>query len=164
MTVFEGRGVETELITLKDECIETCDGCMSCAQSGLCHLNDGMQGIYGKILAADAILLGSPTYMHAPTSLSMAFVHRMSPLFGKIKGKLFGTVVVGQIPGRKGEESRGRVAEYFEVIAELFGMEYVGSLSVVARAPRDASRAPSIQEDCEELADRILNSRAEVRT
>jgi multimeric flavodoxin WrbA len=158
MTVFERRGVDTELITLKDEDIKICDGCMACAQSGICHLNDDMQMIYGKILAADAVVFGSPTYMHAPTALSLAFIHRMGPLFGKIKGKGFGSVVVGQIPGREGEESRGKVEEYFGVIAALFGMENAGSLSVVAAGPKDASRAPGMRDECEKLASRILGS------
>jgi len=161
MTVFERRGVDTELITLKDEDIEICDGCMSCAQSGICHLNDDMQVIYGKILAADAVVFGSPTYMHAPTALSLAFIHRMGPLFGKIEGKRFGSVVVGQMPGPEGEESRGKVEEYFGVIAAIFGMKNAGSLSVVARDPNDASKAEGMGDECRKLASRILNPNTE---
>jgi multimeric flavodoxin WrbA len=156
MRTVEERGGKTELVTLKDKNIKICDGCLSCTKTGICHVRDEMQEIYEKILYADAIVLGSPAYMHAPTSLAMTFIHRMAPLCDKIKGKRFASVVVGQISGQEGIESRGKVEEYFEVIAGLFELDNVGSLSVVARDPKDASKISGIGEKCEVLAKEIL--------
>jgi multimeric flavodoxin WrbA len=115
-----------------------------------------MQRIYDKMLSADGIVLGSPDYMDAPTASAMNFIHRMYPLYGKIKGKRFASIVVGQVTGADGIASRGKVEDYFKSIAGLFELDYKGSLSVAARDPNDASKITEIEKQCEDLAERIL--------
>ena len=152
----EKRGVEAELITLKDRNIKACDGCLACEKTNACHIKDDMQGIYNKMLSADAVVLGSPDYMDAPTGSAMNFIHRMYPLYGKIKGKRFASIVVGQVGGQDGVVSRGKVEDYFKAIAGLFELNHVGSLSVTARNPNDASKIKDIEKQCEDLATKIL--------
>jgi multimeric flavodoxin WrbA len=154
--IIRKRGVETELVTLKDRNIKLCDGCLACEKTNACHIKDDMQGIYDKMLSTDAIVLGSPDYMDAPTASAMNFIHRMYPLYGKIKGKGFASIVVGQVGGADGAASRGKVEDYFKSIAGLFGLDYLGSISVAARDPNDASKIPNIEKQCEDLATRIL--------
>ena len=156
MEMTKRRGAEAELITLKDRNIKVCDGCLACEKTNACHIKDDMQEIYNKMLSADAIVLGSPTYMDAPTASAMNFIHRMYPLYGKIKGKKFASVVVGQVTGTDGIASRGKVEDYLKAIAGLFELNNVGSLSVAARNPNDASKITDIEEQCEDLAARIL--------
>jgi multimeric flavodoxin WrbA len=153
------RGAETELITLKDRNIKTCDGCLTCEKTNACHIKDDMQGIYNKMLSADAIVLGSPDYMDAPTASTMNFIHRITyPLYGKIKGKKFASVVVGQVTGTDGIASRGKVVDYLKAIADLFELNNVGSLSIAARNPNDASKITNIEEQCQDLATRLLKT------
>ena len=156
MAVAEKRGAKTELITLRDRNIKVCDGCLVCEKTNACHIKDDMQGIYDKMLSADAVVLGSPDYMDAPTGSAMNFIHRMYPLYGKINGKRFASVVVGQVTGADGVASRGKVEDYFKSIAGLFGLDYRGSISVAARDPNDASKIADIGKQCEDLATRIL--------
>jgi multimeric flavodoxin WrbA len=156
METTKKRSAETELIRLRDRNVQMCDGCLACEKTNACHIKDDMQEIYGKMLSADAIVLGSPTYMDAPTASAMNFIHRMYPLYGKIKGKRFASVVVGQATGADGIASRGKVEDYFKSIAGLFGLDHKGSLSVAARDPKDASRITDIERQCEDLASRIL--------
>jgi len=156
MRATEKHGGKTELITLKDKNIKICDGCLLCEKTSECQIKDEMQEIYKKILSADAIVLGSPTYMDAPTSSAMNFIHRMYPLYGKIKGKRFASVVVGQVGGQDGIASRGKVEDYFKAIAGIFELDQVGSLSVTARDPNDVSKITNIEEQCENLAIKIL--------
>jgi multimeric flavodoxin WrbA len=153
----EKRGAETELITLRNKNIRVCDGCFGCEKTGVCHIKDDMQGLYDKILSTDAVLLGSPTYFDAPTSLAMGFIHRIAyPLYGKIKGKRFASVVVGQTPGAEGVASRGKVEDYFKLVASTFELDHAGSLSVTARDPNDAPKIPDVEKQCENLAAKIL--------
>jgi multimeric flavodoxin WrbA len=152
----EKRGAEAELITLKDRNIKVCDGCLACEKTNACHIKDDMQGIYNKMLSADAVVLGSPDYMDTPTGSAMNFIHRMYPLYGKIKRKRFASVVVGQVTGADGISSRGKVEDYFKSIAGLFELDYRGSLSVAARDPNDASKITDIEKQCEDLATKIL--------
>lgn len=156
MRATEKRGGKTELFTLRDRNIKMCDGCLVCEKTNACHIKDDMQGIYDKMLSADAVVLGSPDYMDAPTASAMNFIHRMYPLYGKINGKRFASVVVGQVTGADGVASRGKVEDYFKSIAGLFGLDYRGSTSVAARDPNDASKIIDIEKRCEDLATRIL--------
>jgi multimeric flavodoxin WrbA len=150
------RGVETELITLKDRNIKFCDGCLACEKTNKCHIKDDMQEIYHKMLSSDVVVFGSPDYMDAPTASAMNFIHRMYPLYGKIKGKRFASIVVGQVGGQDGIVSRGKVEDYLKSIAGLFELNHVGSLSVVARDPNDASKITSIEEQVEDLSNRFI--------
>lgn len=68
MATIEKHGGETELDILKNINIKIRDGCLLCPKTETCHLKDDMQEIYAKILSADALVMGSPVYMHAPTS------------------------------------------------------------------------------------------------
>ena len=157
MTAAEKGGAETELITLKDKNVQLCDGCLACEKTNACHIKDDMQEIYAKMLSADAVVLGSPTYMDAPTALAMNFTHRMYPLYGKINGKRLASVVVGQVGGNEGITSRGKVEDYFKVIAGIFGLDYRWSISLTARDPDDASQIADVEKQCGELAAKILN-------
>jgi multimeric flavodoxin WrbA len=157
MAAAEKRSAETEFITLRNRNIKVCDGCLACEKTGVCHIKDDMQEIYGRILSADAVVLGSPTYFDAPTSLAMSFIHRTAyPLYGRIKGKRFASVVVGQTLGAQGVASRAKVEDYFKLVASTFEMNYTGSLSVTAKDPNDASKITDIEKQCENLAVKIL--------
>jgi multimeric flavodoxin WrbA len=157
MSAAEKRGAVTELVTLRDRNIKVCDGCFACEKTGACHIKDDMQELYGKMLSADVVVLGSPTYFDAPTSLAIGFIHRIAyPLMGKVKGKRWASVVVGQTPGAEGVASRGKVEDYFKTVASTFEMDYAGSLSVAARDPNDASKIQGIEKQCEELTAKIV--------
>jgi multimeric flavodoxin WrbA len=156
MAAAEKGGAETELITLKDKMLRYVMVVWHAKKTNACHIKDDMQEIYGKILSADAVVLGSPTYMDAPTSLAMNFTHRMYPLYGKINGKQLASVVVGQVGGNEGITSRGKVEDYFKIIAGIFGLDYRYSISLAARDPNDASKIADVEKQCEDLATKIL--------
>ena len=50
------KGAETEFLTVRDRELQTCDGCLSCYEDMKCHIEDGMQEIYTKILDANGII------------------------------------------------------------------------------------------------------------
>jgi len=62
----EKQGIETELVTIGNKMIHGCIGCGKCreAQNGTCVAfpNDIVNELLPKLTAADAIVLGSPTY------------------------------------------------------------------------------------------------------
>jgi len=52
-----------ELIYLTKTKVKPCTGCLHCEKNhGTCIVQDGMQEVYDKLLSADGIVLGSPTY------------------------------------------------------------------------------------------------------
>lgn len=65
MEELRGRGVETEVVALEGRDIRSCRACYACWRSDerICQLaGDDFPAIYRKMLAADAILVGSPVH------------------------------------------------------------------------------------------------------
>ena len=92
-----GARAETETVHLKDYRIDPCEACHRCEADGGCILDDGMQDLYPKLEAADAIVLASPVYMGGLTSRMRAFMERTWPLRkGRLAGKIGAGIVVGR--------------------------------------------------------------------
>ncbi len=89
--------IETELIILYDKDIKHCRACgfKICSQG--CILKDDMQTIYPKILEADGLIIGSPTYFAMPSSLISAFLQRLIHLKGSKNGNLLKNKVGGVV-------------------------------------------------------------------
>lgn len=96
-TVLDATGQDYELILLKDKNIKPCNACGGCYKTHKCILKDDMQEIYQKLLNADIIVLGSPTYFDNVTAMMKAFIDRCLPLYlsEKLKGKKAALVSVG---------------------------------------------------------------------
>lgn len=56
------KAARIDKIALSDFNIKPCTGCESCHKTGDCVIKDDMQQLYGKFLAADAIVVASPIY------------------------------------------------------------------------------------------------------
>ncbi|MDR0949822.1 MAG: flavodoxin family protein [Lachnospiraceae bacterium] len=63
LKVCERAGFETELYQAGGKAVRGCLSCIKCfSNPGKCVNSDWIQEVYEKMKAADAILLGSPTY------------------------------------------------------------------------------------------------------
>ena len=77
---LEAGGVETELVQLHNKRLCGCTGCLKCAEtldnrcSGL--PDDGLNDCIEKMLAADGILIGTPTYYANCTATTQALMER----------------------------------------------------------------------------------------
>ncbi|MCG0277793.1 MAG: flavodoxin family protein [Thermanaeromonas sp.] len=70
-------GAETELLELSDYNIKPCRACNHCLRVIECSIeDDDMKLIADKMLAADAIVLGSPVYISNVTGLMKNFMDR----------------------------------------------------------------------------------------
>lgn len=73
-------GIETELIQIGGKGIKGCLGCYTCQKrkDSRCSQNDDMlNACLEKVIAADALLLGSPTYFTDVTADMKAFIDRV---------------------------------------------------------------------------------------
>lgn len=75
-------GAETELIHLYDKNYKGCVSCFACKLKngksyGKCALRDDLTPILEKVSNADAIILGSPIYLHSITSAMRGFLERL---------------------------------------------------------------------------------------
>jgi multimeric flavodoxin WrbA len=57
--------------------IKPCTGCSACLMNeGQCVIRDDMQGLYDKLLAADGLIVGSPTYFMDVSGAVKTFIDR----------------------------------------------------------------------------------------
>lgn len=74
-------GASTDMIIVADMDIAPCDGCLSCMKTGQCHIKDGMQDAYPRVLAADGIIFATPVYFLGPTAQAKTFIDRLYVLY-----------------------------------------------------------------------------------
>jgi multimeric flavodoxin WrbA len=80
--VAEASGYDYELINLAAMDIKPCTGCGECIMNeGSCVINDGMQPVYNKLMKADALIIGSPTYYMDISGAIKCFIDRSMPIF-----------------------------------------------------------------------------------
>jgi len=106
LSALEAEGVETELIQLAGEQIRGCTACRACFETKnlRCSITDDNVNTYiQKMVEADGIILGSPTYFAMMSSEMKAlidragFVCRATP--GALKRKVGAAVVVARRAG-----------------------------------------------------------------
>lgn len=92
-----------EFIKLTDYTIEPCRSCWECLKNGSCAINDDMKKtIMPKIIAADALVVGSPVYFNNVTAQLKSFIDRTWSIRRKLRNKIGATVVVGRRYGAEG--------------------------------------------------------------
>jgi len=95
-------GAETELWTVAGKDLKFCDACSTCLEKGgECHIKDDMQELYPKILAADGIIFGSPSYFNSLTAQAKAIIDRLCCLYfqDKLVNKVAGVICVAGSSG-----------------------------------------------------------------
>lgn len=90
-------GAQVESFFLHGMNIRPCDGCDFCREMGICAVEDDMQTLYPKLLAADAVVLASPIYWFTYSAQLKTCIDRWYALWnGKndaFKGKPVGIVL-----------------------------------------------------------------------
>ncbi len=88
---LEQEGIETEILQLSGLTLRGCTACYGCFtnKNGRCAVDtDRMNAIIEKMVSADGILLGSPTYFADVTAEMKALIDRAG-LVSRANGNLF---------------------------------------------------------------------------
>ncbi|CAG0992655.1 MAG: flavodoxin family protein [Candidatus Methanoperedens sp.] len=123
--ILDATGAETEFVKLSEINVGPCIACMKCVRTNECVLNDHFKRLSKKVMEADAIVVGSPTYYGAASAFMKAFIER---LYSKrhvkllMRGKIAATVAVGVAAEKM-------VAEWMGNALRAGGMEIVGSIT-----------------------------------
>jgi len=97
--VAESANSDFELVYLGKTKIKPCTGCLSCAMNeGNCILDDSMRELYEKLIAADAIILGSPTFREDVTGAVKCFIDRTIAIYYRGIGPDSGEPYTGKRP------------------------------------------------------------------
>lgn len=113
------EGCEKEFVSLAGKTIAPCRACLGCVESNVCVLDDDFRALREKIIAADAYIIGAPTYFNQLNSLTHAFLerwyqfrHRAARL---VAGRLGIAVGVGGGGGKAAARAIRSFFEYNEV-------------------------------------------------
>lgn len=101
----ESYGAETDFWTTAGKELRPCDACYTCGtRGGECHIKDGMQELYPRILAADGIIFGSPVYFLSMTAQAKIVIDRLYCLYdaNALHGKVAGVVSAATSIGHDG--------------------------------------------------------------
>ncbi|MFA6190296.1 MAG: flavodoxin family protein [Candidatus Staskawiczbacteria bacterium] len=149
-TVLDATGFDYDLILLKDKKIKPCNACGGCYKSHKCIVKDDMQKIYNKILDADILVLGSPTYFDNVSAIMKSFMDRCLPLYlsEELKSKKVALLSVGNF--KEGEiiknsekaiknpnlekemnNSVKKCINAMENFCEILGLKLVGSVIAI---------------------------------
>lgn len=88
--VAEASGCDFELIYLGKLDIKPCTGCGSCMMNeGQCVLQDDMQPVYEKLMKADGLIIGGPTYFFDISGAVKSLIDRTMAIFYRGTGPAF---------------------------------------------------------------------------
>lgn len=89
---------DLELIRLTDLSIKPCKGCMACVIRGEeCKIEDDFEFLVEKILNADGIIVGAPTYIYGPTAIIKLILDRILQVALRLENGLFDNKVGASI-------------------------------------------------------------------
>lgn len=148
------NGAETELILLRKQNIKTCYGCLSCEAGGIerpgvCRIADDMTGLYPRLLAADALVIGTPGYFDMLSGLLKNFMDRTCPIWPKLAGK----PVVGMAVA---EEGVGKAVSNIKTYVDICKMRWVGSVSGLAKGPGEIALNQGVKKRLDRLAVKLV--------
>lgn len=161
--VAESSGWTYELIYLAKTKVKPCTGCLHCeTNGGTCAVQDGMQGVYDKLMAADGIILGSPTYRWDISGAVKCFLDRTIALnyrttASEVKSFTHRTPLAGR-PGVAVTTTAGgghdRALKSLVLFFQTRGMNVVGKIAEVVGI-NDIDEMPDVLQRAEEAGKRL---------
>ena len=108
-----------------------------------------MNDIYPKLLAADAIVLATPGYFEMLSGLLKNFLDRTVAIWPRLEGKKIAGIAVA-------EEGVGQSIQNFKTYAALCKMQWVGSVTALAKTPNQVAQNKYVGRRLERLAQKLV--------
>jgi multimeric flavodoxin WrbA len=159
-------GGEVDLLVVSEAGIGPCTGCNGCSKDGCCIVEDGMQPVYARIDAADAIVVATPVYFATVPAVLKAFYDRCQPYWARryvlhepvARRRPAGLLVVGGGGDPYGSECA--VTTSRSVFAVL-GLDLLHELRVEADARGDAQAQSGPMSEAREIGRALVREAAE---
>jgi multimeric flavodoxin WrbA len=148
------NGADIELLLLRKMDVRRCLGCLSCEEGGderkgICKIKDDMTKIYPKLLATDVIVMATPAYFELLSGMLKNFIDRTCPIWPRLKGKKMAGIAVA-------EEGIGQAIQNLKTYASLLNMQWVGSVTALAKNPGEVAGNKNVSRRLESLARKLL--------
>ncbi|NCO41864.1 MAG: flavodoxin family protein [Armatimonadetes bacterium CG_4_10_14_3_um_filter_66_18] len=125
--VLAATGLETEFVSLAGRNIGPCVACVGCVKDNVCVVKDDMAELRGKLVEADAFVVGGANYYSHLNGLTHSFLERWYQFRhqegGAVVGKLAVAVGVGGMSGDVVADSIETFMSYnlVETVAKVWG-------------------------------------------
>lgn len=102
-STFNSKNIDTEIIQIGGKAIKGCNACRKCGENKdlKCVINDNLTIAIEKLLSADIIILGSPTYFADITPELKALIDRSGVVARSNNHTLSRKIGAGVITGRR---------------------------------------------------------------
>ena len=164
--IFQKKGVDNEIILLREKNIQRCNGCVEyCNRNLKCHHKDDMTKIMQKMLEADGYIFVLPNYFGMPPGLFKDFIDKCSIFYTAqtdLTSKRAAVISVGtDLPFIK--ENVRNVAKNF---CETLGIKIVATGAFVSRSELKGNYNdifenklnPKIEKELEDIAEKLIKS------
>jgi multimeric flavodoxin WrbA len=161
------HGAQVEKIIADKLKVSPCREYYGCLRDGDCVIRDDMDGIYPKLLHADAVIVASPIFFYGLTAQLKALIDRCQALWARkyiLKQDLPGSdrkgvfIAVGATRGKKLFDGAILTVKYF---FEAIGVKYVDELLVTGVDKRgEIEEHPTALSDAFELGKRLTENRS----
>jgi multimeric flavodoxin WrbA len=121
------------------------------SEKAYARIQDDMQGLYPKLLEADVLILGTPVYFEMLSGQLKTFMDRTCPIWTGMGGKLIAGVAVAEV-------GIGQAIRNLKTYAGICGMRWAGSVTALAKTPRQASKDRKIGKRLDRLARRLVKA------
>jgi multimeric flavodoxin WrbA len=129
----KASGAEVELVDVCKLKIDYCNACGVCFAKGKCVHEDDFEGLYGKILECDGLVLGSPNYFRSVTAQLKTLIDRMADaVHCQLLAGKYGCAVA-----TAGSPNYAEVTDYINRLIIGFGAFAVGSAGAASSIPGD---------------------------
>ncbi len=160
----EAAGAKVESVYLHGLNIQPCDACYFCEGSGICAVEDGMQSLYPKLRAADAIVIASPVYWYSYSAQVKLCIDRWlaldTPDGNELRGKQVGIVLTF---GDSDIFTSGGIyaIQAFQSLFGGIGAEIVGYVYGSAYKPGEVKDQPELIERAFKLGHKLASDGVE---
>jgi multimeric flavodoxin WrbA len=155
----KGAGAEVEAINIAEMDIRPCDACDVCRENFAgCIVEDDMQALYPKLIAADVIVLAFPIYFFTINAQMKLFLDRWYALENEqgylIRDKQLALVFVY---GDTDLYTSGGInaIHTFEALSRYIGIEIAGIVHGTAEKQGDVEKQPELMAAAFKLGEKI---------
>lgn len=162
----ESQGAAVESIYLNDLDITPCQGCYACQMedSQGCAVDDDMQGIYPKIVEADALIIASPVYWFNMSAQTKLFMDRCIALYNQNpeENALYGkNIAIAMTYGDKDVFCSGCInaLRTFQDAYKFVGADIVGMVYGSAEEPGEIAANAGLMQNAEALGEKLVSGK-----
>ena len=159
-------GAEIDRLVVSAAGIAPCRGCNLCSRDGKCVVGDGMQDVYPRLDAADAIVVASPVYFATVPAVLKCLYDRCQPYWAR--RYVLGQPIERRRPGALllvggGGDPYGHecASTTTRSVFAVLGVDHTAELAIHADSPSDAGRLPEALERVREIGESLARDASE---